>query len=113
MLTQVHAAGRVQYLPRVEAVPDGAVQVRQGVHRQPAAYDRVFSADSDIFSVDCKMWNTTSPKEMHNIHRYRHILVTNIDPGKQIKFNVDGLKMLADIDGHTVDIQCMWGFSLS
>lgn len=82
-------------------------------HRQPAAYDRAYNAHSDIFSVDCKTWNAMSPKEMHNIHRYRHILVTKVDAGKQMEFNADGLGMLADVDSHPVDIQCTWGLSLS
>lgn len=75
-------------------------------HRQPAAHDKAYTGASDIFSVDCKVWNAMPPKEMHAIHRHRHVLITGVDVGKTVEFDAEGLAMLADVDSHVVEIQC-------
>ncbi|KZP25476.1 hypothetical protein FIBSPDRAFT_887999 [Athelia psychrophila] len=74
-------------------------------HWQPAAYEKVYTGQSDIFSVDHKEWDAMSDMEMHTIHRDHHILVTGVDIGKPINFDVVGLAMVTDIVTHIVEIQ--------
>lgn len=47
-----------------------------------------------------------SPSQIQEVHRHRHIVVTNVDNGRPIQFNEDGLEMLGDIDAE-VQIQRM------
>lgn len=78
----------------------------QPPHRQPAASQIAFNDHSAIFVVDLKVLKNMEPAVIQEIHRYRHILVTGVDPGRPVLFDIPGLQKLADID-QEVDIQCI------
>lgn len=61
---------------------------------------------STIFVVDLRDFLKMTDMEIKEVYRYRHILVTGIQPGRVIKFDEDGLEILADLDDE-VSIQRM------
>lgn len=77
------------------------------LHRQPAASKTEYTGQSSIFTIDYKAFSAMQPLDIQGILRYRHILVTGVDPGREIKFDAEGLGILADIDQQEVIIQRM------
>lgn len=75
-------------------------------HRLPSASNLTYKGNSKIFVVKCATFIEMEPEVIQSIFRHRHILVTDVPPGKRVEFNARGLSMLAPLD-YPVDIQRM------
>lgn len=69
-------------------------------HRRPEARNIEYTGgtQSRIFVVDFKDFTNMEPAILQRIHRDRHILVINVEQGRQVKFDERGLGMLAPLD---------------
>lgn len=67
-------------------------------HRDEARSIDFEYGQSRIFVVNYKYFVTMSPFLIQRIHRQRHILVLDVEQGKKIQFNEDGLNILAPLD---------------
>lgn len=69
-------------------------------HWHPTARDPKvsISTTSAIFVVSSQDFARMTPLEIQRVHRHRHILVTDVDIGRPLEFNAEGLGTLADLD---------------
>lgn len=74
--------------------------------QQAASQTALEGGTSSIFVVAQRDFVKMDPLEIREVHRHRHILVTDVDSRKPVKFDQDGLGMLADLDDN-VSIQRM------
>lgn len=79
-------------------------------HHQPEAsqkkVDWKSSKTSSIFVVTWDDFNQMTVSDIQAIFRHRHILVTHVPVTRSVKFDADGLSVLADVDLQPVQIQC-------